>query len=49
MGFKEFDEATQKQLMKDDSEAWNAICVILMGIIMIGLGIAFLALFLVSL
>ena len=42
-----FDEATQKQFMAEDSEAWYAICAILLTIISVGLGLAFLAVFLV--
>ena len=43
-----FDEATNKEFMAADSEAWYAICTILLSIISIGLGLAFLAVFLVS-
>ena len=43
MTIKEFDEATKQQFVQDDREAWNSICVILMGIIIIGLCLAVLA------
>ena len=36
----EFDEETKQQFMAEDSEAWNAICTILMGIIVVGLCLA---------
>lgn len=39
----EFDEATKQRFMDEDSEAWNSICVILGGIISIGLILAVLA------
>ncbi|MCA9213292.1 MAG: hypothetical protein KDB27_09520 [Planctomycetales bacterium] len=41
-----FDEATNRQFMEEDSEAWNAICTILLTIISIGLGLAFLGVYL---
>ena len=45
---EEFDEATKQQFMDEDSEAWNSICAILMGIILVGLALACLAVYLVS-
>ena len=42
-----FDEATNKEFMESDSEAWYAIGAILLSIISIGLVLAFLAVFLV--
>ena len=44
-----FDEATNKEFMEADREAWYAICTILLTIIAIGLGLAFLAVYLVTL
>ncbi|MCA9199297.1 MAG: hypothetical protein KDA87_17245 [Planctomycetales bacterium] len=43
VAWDEFSDAEKQKLMKDDSEAWNKICTILLAIISIGLGIAFLA------
>ncbi len=48
MTIEEFDEVTKKQFMEEDSEAWNAICTILLGIISVGLMLACLAVYLVS-
>ena len=48
MTVKEFDDATKQQFMQDDREAWNSICLILMGIIIIGLCLAVLAVSVVS-
>ena len=48
MAIEEFDETTKQRFMDEDSEAWNAICVILGGIITVGLVLACLAVFLVS-
>ena len=48
MGWDDFDDSVKSELMKEDSEAWYAICAILMTIIMLGLGIAFLAIFFVT-
>jgi len=48
MAIEEFDEVTKKQFMEEDSEAWNAICTILLGIISVGLMLACLAVYLVS-
>ncbi|MCP4190062.1 MAG: hypothetical protein GY768_05475 [Planctomycetaceae bacterium] len=44
-----FDDSEQEQLMADDSEAWRAVCGILMTIVGLGVCIAFLALFLIFL
>lgn len=44
---EEFDDATKQQFMDEDSEAWNSICTILLGIISIGLVLAVLAVFIV--
>ncbi|MCA9262380.1 MAG: hypothetical protein KDA60_00970 [Planctomycetales bacterium] len=46
MATHHFDDETEKQFMREDSEAWKAICTILMGIITIGLLLAGLALWL---
>jgi CHASE3 domain sensor protein len=43
MVVKEFDEATQRQYLEEDRKAWNSICTILMGIIIVGLCLAVLA------
>ena len=43
-----FDEAEKKQLEDEDREAWKAICAILLAIISIGVGIATLALLIIS-
>ena len=43
MAIEEFDEATKKQFMTEDSEAWNSICAILISIISVGLLLAILA------
>jgi hypothetical protein len=48
MAIDEFDEATKKRFMAEDSEAWNSICAILMGIICVGLSLAVLAVWLVA-
>lgn len=47
MAIEEFDEATKQKLMDEDSQAWNAICVILGGIICVGLTLAVLAVWIV--
>ena len=48
MAIEEFDETTKKRFMEEDSEAWNSICAILLGIISVGLVLACLAVYLVS-
>ena len=48
MSTEEFDDATKQRFMEEDSEAWNSICTILMGIISVGLVLACLAVYLVS-
>ena len=40
MATPEFDDETKKQFMADDREAWNSICTILLGIIVVGLCLA---------
>ena len=48
MAIKQFDEATKKRFLKDDREAWYSICIILLGIISVGLTLAVLAVWLVN-
>ena len=48
MAIEEFDEATKRQLMEDDREAWNSICAILLGIISVGVALAILAVCLIA-
>lgn len=43
MSVNDFDEATKQQFIDEDREAWNSICTILMGIIVVGLMLAVLA------
>ena len=48
MSSQEFDEATKQKFVEDDREAWYSICSILITIISIGLGLAFLAVIIVA-
>lgn len=48
MAIDEFNDAQKQQFMAEDSEAWNAICTILLGIISIGLVLACLAVWLIA-
>lgn len=48
MAIEEFDQATQDQLRKEDSEAWSAICTILGSIITVGLCLACLTIWAVN-
>ena len=48
MAIEEFDEATKQRFIKEDREAWNSICTILLGIISVGLVLACLAVWIVS-
>ena len=43
-----FDETTRERFVEEDRSAWYAICSILLGIISIGLMLAFLAVWLVT-
>ena len=46
--FDDFDDDVKEALMREDNQAWTAIVVILMSIIAAGIGIALLALILVT-
>lgn len=39
-----FDELEEQKLQHDDHEAWRAVCGILLSIVSVGVGIAFIAL-----
>ena len=39
-----FNELEEQNLLRDDHEAWRAVCGILLSIVSLGVGIAFIAL-----